>query len=169
MGDWNESAAAIAEKHPERTLYRRCDVSSWDDVLELFFEGWKRFGVIHSVLSNAGINSHEGLFQDSIDEKSGKLLPPNLKSIEVNLLGQIYVAKCALHFFRKWPDTPCQLAMTSSAGAYFAAPPIHLYCAAKAGVLGLMRAMYPEVAKTNVTVNVVAPWLTGNPHFKELN
>ena len=37
-----------------------------------------------------------------------------------------------------------------------------MYCAAKAGVLGLMRAMYPEAVKSNVTVNVIAPWLTGN-------
>ena len=143
-------------------MYRKCDVSNWNDVLDLFLEGHSRFGIIHSVLSNAGINSHEGLIEDEFDEKTGRLLPPSLKSIDVNLIGQLYVARCALHFFRKWSDIPCQLVMTSSAGAYFAAPPLHMYCAAKAGVLGLMRAMYPEAVKSNVTVNVIAPWLTGN-------
>jgi NAD(P)-dependent dehydrogenase (short-subunit alcohol dehydrogenase family) len=36
-----------------------------------------------------------------------------------------------------------------------------MYYAAKSGILGLMRGLRSEVVKRNVTVNVVAPWLTG--------
>lgn len=44
----------------------------------------------------------------------------------------------------------------------FPAPPIYMYCAAKSGVVGLMRGLRSEVVKKNVTVNTVAPWMTGN-------
>ncbi|KAH6976476.1 hypothetical protein BKA56DRAFT_524003, partial [Ilyonectria sp. MPI-CAGE-AT-0026] len=164
VGDLNEEAATtLLQPFQDRSLFKKCDVSRWDDVLQLFQDTESRFGVIHSVLSNAGINTHEDLLTETFDPETGKLLPPTLTSIDVNLVGQIYVTRCALHFFGKWPDTPCQLVMTSSAGAFFPAPPIYLYCAAKAGVLGLMRGLRSKADEKNFTVNVVAPWLTITP------
>jgi NAD(P)-dependent dehydrogenase (short-subunit alcohol dehydrogenase family) len=162
IGDLNETEGAlIASALGPRAFFQKCDVSRWDDVLSLFQEASAKFGIIHAVLSNAGINTHENLLNDEYDKHTGRLLPPDLKSIEVNLLGQLYAAKCALHFFKKWPDVQCQLVMTASAGAFFPAPPIYMYCAAKSGVLGLMRGLRSEVVKANATVNVIAPWLTG--------
>lgn len=147
---------------PNRALFRKCDVSNWDNVLDVFKAAHSKFGIVHTVISNAGINTHENLLDDEFDLQTSRLLPPNLKSIEINLIGQLYVSKCAMHYFAKWPETQCQLVLTSSAGAFFPAPPIYMYCAAKSGVLGLMRALRSEVSKRNVTVNTVAPWLTGS-------
>ncbi|OCL12645.1 NAD(P)-binding protein [Glonium stellatum] len=164
IGDWNEEiGAAVAKQIGDRAIFYKCDVSKWDDVLELFHQTFLKFGIIHSVISNAGINTHETFLEDEYDKERGTLLPPDLKSIEVNLLGQLYVTKCALHYFKKWPKTQCQIVMTASAGAFFPAPPIYLYCTAKSGVLGLMRGLRSEVIKGNATVNVVAPWLTVTP------
>jgi len=39
-------------------------------------------------------------------------------------------------------------------------PPIHVYCAAKAGVLGLMRSLRTQLPRDNITINMVAPWMT---------
>lgn len=163
VGDWNEEGASkLVEPYEGRAIFKKCDVSKWDDVLELFQEAFLRFGTIHSVLSNAGINGNESLLDEDIDEQSGKLLPPNLKSLDVNLLGQLYVTRCAIHYFKKWPETPCQLVMTASAGSFFPAPPLHVYCVAKAGVVSLMRSLYYETEKMqNLTVNTIAPWMTG--------
>ena len=113
------------------------------------------------MLSNAGAIGSDKLLDDEYDESTGILLPPDLKSIEVNLVGHLYVTKCAMHYFKKWPEVRCQIVYTSSAGAFFPAPPIYLYCTAKSGVLGLMRSLRDDVKKKNATVNVVAPWLTG--------
>ncbi|EOD43776.1 putative short chain dehydrogenase reductase protein [Neofusicoccum parvum UCRNP2] len=89
IGDWNQTEGqAFAAELKERVLFRRCDVSSWDDVLELFQAAWKAFGIIHAVLSNAGINK-EDIFRDEIDSKTGKLLPPDLKLLDVNLTGMV--------------------------------------------------------------------------------
>jgi NAD(P)-dependent dehydrogenase (short-subunit alcohol dehydrogenase family) len=164
IGDWNDKLGTeLAENFKNQVLFRKCDVSNWDNVLSLFQDATTRFGIIHSVISNAGINTHEDLFDETLDA-NGKLSPPSLKSIEVNLLGQLYVVRCAMHYFAKWPETACQLILTASAGAFFPAPPLYMYCAAKAGVVGLMRALRSETTKRNVTINVVAPWLTGEIH-----
>ncbi|PYI24930.1 NAD(P)-binding protein [Aspergillus indologenus CBS 114.80] len=163
IGDWNPDARALEALATDRVLFQQCDVSQWVDVLSLFEAAHARFGTIHAVVSNAGINTHEDLLVDGCDPATGGLQAPSIRSLEVNLIGQLYVARCALHFFARWPDTRCQLVMTSSAGAFFPAPPLYQYCAAKAGVLGLMRALRSEVIKRNVSVNVVAPWLTVTP------
>jgi NAD(P)-dependent dehydrogenase (short-subunit alcohol dehydrogenase family) len=128
--------------------------------LELFEATWKTFGIIHAVLSNAGV-SNENFLRDEVDPNTGKLLPPNIKIMDVNLTGTIYVAKCAVHYFGKWPELRSQLVMTGSAASFFDTPPLHLYCASKAGILGFMRSLRTQLIKNNnVTVNMVAPWMT---------
>lgn len=59
------------------------------------------------MLSNAGV-VREDMFKDEIDPSTGKLMPPDMKSLDVNLGGQLYCAKCAVHYFAKWPNTQCQ-------------------------------------------------------------
>lgn len=134
-------------------------MSKWDDVLELFQKTWKTFGIIHAVLSNAGVNA-ESFLTDDIDRTTGKLLPPNLKLLDINLTGMIYVVKCAVHYFAKWPETKCQIVLTGSAASFIDTPPLHLYCASKAGILGLMRSLRTQLIKKNITVNMIAPWMT---------
>jgi NAD(P)-dependent dehydrogenase (short-subunit alcohol dehydrogenase family) len=162
FGDWNgEEGERIARELGNRVFFAKCDVSNWNDVLSLFDKTWKKFGVIHAVFSNAGVNTHEGLLDDHFDKETGALLPPNLTSYNINLVGTTYVTKCAIHYFNKWPETQSQIVLTASAASFFPAPPIHMYCAAKSGVLGLMRALRYEMSDRNVTINAVAPWLTG--------
>ncbi|KXJ87809.1 hypothetical protein Micbo1qcDRAFT_208001 [Microdochium bolleyi] len=173
IGDVDEAGGqALASSIGERALFQRCDVSNWAHVLELFEAAHSRWGVINAAISNAGVNTHEGLFDHRLDgddktSGNGMLLPPDLRSIDINLIGQIHVAHCATYYFAKWPEVPSQIVMTSSAGAFFPAPPIYMYCTAKAGIVGLMRSMRSEVIKKNISVNVVAPWLTVTPMVLE--
>lgn len=143
-----------------RTLFRKTDVSVFDDVLEGFQATWKKFGVIHAVLSNAGVNFGETLFEDEIDQQTNKLKAPNLKNVDINLIGQMYVVKCAVHYFQKWPEVRTQIVMTASAASFIDTPPLYLYCAAKAGIVGLMRGLRTQLIKKNITVNTVCPWMT---------
>lgn len=128
-------------------------------MLDLFQATHQEFGTIHAVLSNAGV-SRENILLEEFDATTGKLSAPNLDSLNINLVGHIYAVKCALHYFAKWPETRCQIVMTGSAASFIDTPPLYLYCAAKAGVLGLMRALRSQVIKKNITVNMVAPWMT---------
>ena len=135
-------------------------MTQWDEVLDLFETTVNSFGKIHAVLSNAGINTEDFLAKE-FDSVTGKLLPPDLGLLDANLVGMVYVVKCAVYCFEKWPQSRCQIVLTGSAASYLDTPPLHLYCASKAGVLGLMRSLRSQLVKRNVTVNVVAPWMTG--------
>ena len=93
-------------------------MSKWDDVLELFQAGYTHFGALDIVLANAGVNEIGSLLKDEIDSVTGKLLPPPLKTLDVNLVGIMYTTKCAVHYFAKMNGKPCQLVLTGSAARY---------------------------------------------------
>ncbi|KUJ13356.1 NAD(P)-binding protein [Mollisia scopiformis] len=163
IGDWNvDEGRALVEELKQKVLFQKTDVTKWEDVLALFEAAHQRFGVIHAVLSNAGINS-ENLLDTEFDKETGALLPPNLKSLDVNLVGTLYMVKVALYYFEKWPQIQSQIVLTASAASFIDTPPLHVYCAGKAGVLGLMRSLRTQVIKKNATINVIAPWLTVTP------
>ncbi|EKD19251.1 uncharacterized protein L3040_009309 [Drepanopeziza brunnea f. sp. 'multigermtubi'] len=166
LGDVLEKEGQAIESAlgPERALFRKCDVSQWDDVLELFQAGQIKFGGIDVVLANAGVSEVGKVFEDQIDAASGKLSAPNLTTLNVDLIGALYTVKCALHYFKKQAGKPCQLVLTGSAACFLDTPPLYSYCASKAGVMGLMRALRTQLPKTmNVTINMVAPWMTKTP------
>lgn len=169
IADWNEAEGESLRaelKDPEHVLFHKTDVSNWENVLSLFDTTISTLGPIQAVLSNAGVNTEDFASTiDKIDPATGKLLPPSLKTMDVNLTGQIYMAKAALHYFGKWKGDGVkrQIVMTGSAASFIDCPPLHLYCASKMGVLGLLRGMRTQVEARNVTVNMVAPWMTETP------
>ncbi|KAK3312727.1 hypothetical protein B0H66DRAFT_631481 [Apodospora peruviana] len=162
IADLSEDAGEVLiAEFKERILYVKADVSLWTDVLDLFTKAWDRFGAIDVVLSNAGTNAFETLLDDEFDGET--LAAPSLKNLEVNLHGSLYCAKAAFHFFKKHPERNCQLVFTGSAASIIDTPPLFLYCAGKAGVLGLMRGLRQRLPSDKVTVNMVAPWMTVTP------
>ncbi|OQV07302.1 hypothetical protein CLAIMM_11757 [Cladophialophora immunda] len=165
LADWNEVEAKnlLAElRNTDRLLFYKTDVSKWDNILQVFQGAWKKFGKIDAVISNAGINQ-ENLLDEEIDEATGMLKAPSLKNLEVNLVAHIYVVKCAVHYFAKAPGKRSQIIMTGSAASYIDTPPLYQYCAAKAGLLGLMRAFRTRLISKNITINMIAPWMTISP------
>ncbi|KAK9415450.1 putative NAD(P)-binding protein [Seiridium unicorne] len=172
LGDWAEKEGqalqAELKEVVRRVLFRKTDVSSWPDLLALFEAGWDKFGSVDVVLANAGINEVGDMFEDAYDEGTGKLKPPVLQTLDVNLTGVIYSAKLALHYFAKQPGKKCQLVFTGSAACFLDTPPLWVYEASKAGVMGLMRSLRTQLVKRyNVTVNMVAPWMTKTPMLKD--
>lgn len=131
----------------------------WVSLRGLFDAAAEKFGVIHAVLPNAGMH-HENLLKEEFDA-DGKLKVPNTASIDVDLVSHLYAYKLAFNYFKKGPSGPRQIVYTASAASYIDTPPSYLYSSAKAGVLGLMRAFRKTAPMVNVSVNAVAPWMTG--------
>ena len=75
--------------------------------------------------------------------------------IDVNLTGTYYCTKAALpHMIRsRWG----RIINISSTAGNVGGPRNGAYCAAKAGVLGLTRALALEVGEYNITVNAICP------------
>ncbi|KAH7133876.1 hypothetical protein EDB81DRAFT_658955 [Dactylonectria macrodidyma] len=139
-------------------LFQKCDVSNWNDVLSFFRHAYEQFGAIDAVISNAAINRVEPF--DEPEQAGAEPEAPDISALNVNMIGTWYVTKAAVHFFRKRPETSSQLVLFGSVASYFDTPPLYTYCASKAAVLGLMRALRTQLPKDNITVNMIAPWMT---------
>lgn len=62
----------------------------------------KQYGKINHVFANAGIAPTISLLEDDVDS-NGDLLPPSLRTINVNLVGCMYTVKLGIHYIRQNP------------------------------------------------------------------
>jgi NAD(P)-dependent dehydrogenase (short-subunit alcohol dehydrogenase family) len=121
-----------------------CDQSSIEKSVGAAEAQW---GVIDVVINNAGVAASSPLHRTS-DELWSHM-------IDVNLTGSFRVTRRVLGPMRK-ADYGRVIFISSIAGLtgclYTSA-----YCAAKHGVIGMMRALALEVSRTSVTANAICP------------
>ncbi|KAG8164244.1 hypothetical protein KVR01_006162 [Diaporthe batatas] len=151
--------SSVAQSHPKaKILFKKCDVSSWQNQAEAFKDVYSEFGRVDIVMANAGISEQGGSAMASIEEDEPK--EPNLKIMDVDLTGVIYTVKLAIHYMNKnasaGPSRGSIICTASNAGLYpFPVSP--LYAAAKAGVIGLVRSTAPIVERHKIQINGLAP------------
>lgn len=66
--------------------YTHCDVTKWDDLLDMHELAIQEYGTIDVVVPNAGVNELEDIFEDKFDQ-NGRLLAPKHILNEINLKG----------------------------------------------------------------------------------
>lgn len=149
-----EKAAATARKIANdtgrRVLPYRCDVTDTASVTAMMEAYVKDFGEIHFAINNAGIFTGEGVLD--IDQKTFESV------IDVNLNGVFYTAQAAARQMVK-QGKGGSIISTASMSAHIVNRPqtIANYCASKAGVVHLTKAMALELAKHRIRVNCVSP------------
>ena len=119
------------------------------------------FGGLDAALAVAGvIGGGVPLWQMPDDEVHAVL--------DINLTGVVNLARVAVPALlrRPAPRTGRFLAVASAA-ATRGLPMLAAYCAAKAGVTGLIRALAVELGDTGVTANAVSPGSTDTPILAE--
>ena len=107
----------------------------------------------------SGISTSCNLLEEDVDE-NGDLLPPKLKTLEVNLIAVLYTVKLAVHYLRKEGGS---IVVTGSGSSFSRFGPTD-YTTSKHGVFGLVRAMtvnlYPNIP---IRINGLAPaWTDTN-------
>ncbi|HZK53780.1 MAG TPA: 3-oxoacyl-ACP reductase FabG [Desulfosporosinus sp.] len=125
----------------------KADVSNRDEVDAMMKFCVNEFGAIDILVNNAGI-SQEKLFTDITDEDWDRMQNINLKSVFI----------CTQEVLKHMiPEKKGKIINISSIwGMVGASCEVH-YSTAKAGVIGLTKALAKELGPSNIQVNCVAP------------
>jgi NAD(P)-dependent dehydrogenase (short-subunit alcohol dehydrogenase family) len=131
----------------------RCDVSLEDDVQRATLHTVERLGRLDISVANAGQGQHTPLVETTSAEwRAG---------IDLNLTGAfLCFREAARHMLTV--DQGGALIAVSSVASRHAAPMMHTYAAAKAGLSGLVRSLAAELAPHHIRCNVLIPGFTEN-------
>jgi 3-oxoacyl-[acyl-carrier protein] reductase len=154
VSDINESKTArVAEEINNsggRAVSAKADVTKEDEVASMVGCAIDTYGSVSILVNNAGI-----LYPTRIDDVTKAEWD---QVLDVNLNGTFLCSKAALPTMKQ-KGYGRIVNMSSSAGRSVSTLGGVHYTAAKAGVLGLTRAMAKEVAPFGITVNAVCPGL----------
>lgn len=150
-----------AQSGSNSVVSAKCDVTSWDDQVALFEAGAKAFGSIDVVLPNAGV-SEIGRFDPRLDGDATKLTKPNMKTIDIDLIGVLYTTRIALWYFinDKRADPGLRsIVFTGSMSTFYGSDGVG-YGVAKAGILGIMKGIVASCNDLGVRVGTVCPYFS---------
>lgn len=147
-----EGAAAVTAKVKatgRRVCSALCDVADPAAVGAFFANAEREFGRVDILVNNAGISGETPFERISLAAFE--------RMVAVNLLAHFHFAQLAAPGMRRrrWG----RIINITSQLAYRGAPGLVHYCAAKAGVVGMTRALAVELAPDGVLVNAIAPGL----------
>lgn len=148
----NSEEAALTLRHdlnltPGTADIFKADVSKRSQVEQLVAFGLERFGDIDVLVNNAGV-SQTGLFSDITEPEWDKIFAVNLKGV-FNCCQSVLPV-----MLRKKSGKIINVSsIWGLTGASCEVP----YSAAKAGVIGLTKALAKELGPSNIQVNCVAP------------
>ena len=149
---------SLKEKKFSVKLFK-ADVSNRDEVDAMMKFCVKEFGNIDILVNNAGI-SQEKLFTDITDEDWDRMININLKSVFI----------CAQEVLKHMiPQKNGKIINISSIwGMVGASCEVH-YSTAKAGVIGLTKALAKELGPSNIQVNCIAPGIIETDMLSSFN
>ncbi|HEY8395764.1 MAG TPA: 3-oxoacyl-ACP reductase family protein, partial [Bacilli bacterium] len=160
------SSAEKAEKLKEELLSMnlqaetfRADVSDFSEAQSLIDFAIQKFGRLDILVNNAGITA-DNLVLRMTEEDFDRV-------INVNLKGAWNCSKHAARYMTK--QRSGKIINISSVVGIVGNPGQSNYAAAKAGIIGLTKALAKELAKRNVTVNAVAPGFIKTDMTQSLN
>ena len=126
-----------------------CDVTNTESSAQAFEQTIARFGKVDSCFANAGGSGARGPFHKLTDEDWRQTVDLNLSSVTASF--RLAIAH--------WLDrkSPGKLIVTSSIAGLIGIPMGSPYCATKAAVQGLVRALAIEYGRAGIQVNAILP------------
>jgi len=156
--------ARAAELGPEH-LGLACDITDEAEVTAAVQKVVARFGRVDVLVNNAGIGDQSGATSDQNTAAFDRVLA-------VHLRGTFLMSQAVGRVMLQQPAQAGQqrgaIVNLGSIASAIGLPTRNAYCAAKAGVLGMTRAMSSEWARGGIRVNAVAPGYVNTPLVADL-
>jgi NAD(P)-dependent dehydrogenase (short-subunit alcohol dehydrogenase family) len=149
-----ETAATVRAAGAEAATFA-ADVTDEAQVARLAADVSARFGQVHILVNNAGLNLRKNLTEFTMADWRTVM--------DTNLTGVFLMCRAFVPLMRGAGYG--RILNLASMMARVALPGRAAYCASKAGVLGLTRALALELAADNITVNGISP----GPFATEMN
>jgi acetoacetyl-CoA reductase len=157
-GPAEEVLARLQQNGSPESVVIQADVSDPAQAARLIEETVQRFGRIDVLVNNAGITIDRTMKNLSTDDWN--------TVIQADLNAYFYTVKAALAYFLQQKSG--KIINISSVTAWRGMFGQTHYAAAKAGIIGFTRSAALELARYNVTVNVVAPGFTRTDMYESI-
>jgi NAD(P)-dependent dehydrogenase (short-subunit alcohol dehydrogenase family) len=133
---------------PGRVACYRFDIANWEQVKQAVHRIEKDFQGIDVLVNCAGIIGPIGPLE-TLDMRDWA------ETIEVNLLGSVYLARAVLPFMKECGRG--KIILFSGGGAAYGRPYFTSYSSSKAAVVRFVESLGQELEAANIQVNAVAP------------
>lgn len=143
-----ELAKRLSEEYGVAAAAFYADLTREDEVAAMFDELEASFPALDALINNAGI-AQQKLFTDITSDEWRQMLASNLDSV-------FYCSREALKRFMLPRHSGAIVNISSMWGQAGASCEVH-YSAAKAGVIGMTKALAKEVGLSGIRVNCIAP------------
>jgi len=138
----------LSELEQKRGFVVKADISKIDDARRLVDETLREFGELDILVNNAGVEAPYKQLTDLSEEEWDQVIDTNLK-------GVFLCSKFAIPAMRV--NGGGVITNVASNWGIVAAPYATVYCASKAGVILLTKALAMETAPDRITVNCLCP------------
>ncbi len=142
-----EAARAIADETGAQVLPVPCDMARYDDIRRLVAETVAAFGRLDIVVANAG-GPPAGLFEE-LGEEAWQ------QAIDQNLLSAVRLVREALPYLKRAGSG--RIVAIASVAVKQPLEYLVLSNSLRLGVVGLAKTLSRELARYNITVNIVCP------------
>ena len=131
-----------------------CNVTSDEEIDEMFSQALARYGHLDGVINNAGLGGESSL--ETMSNDAWNLV------MDVTLNGAMKIMRAAIPILK---ETQGIIVNNASVLGWRAQAGQSHYAAAKAGVMALTRCVALETVGDGIRINAVAPSLAMNPHL----